>query len=356
MGAVCSSHTSMEGSDSDWDGLDLISSDNCTELGLTCLQADLQNVFLNPHLFPLTQAQYWLDGVLLLLVFCVGAVLNTYLIFRLPCSSATTDDSILRLQAGADMLLLYVLLLRRIPPIFLDTVFLSTIFPNILLYTPALETGLTTLASLLFLVMVGSRHLRQVETKSYNCLQTVVFMMATAMMVTVPAIFEVELVDMSRDTIEQNTAELNITMELSEENLVILHTDLYYHKTYKDLFRMLFNFLTSQVAVIWILPIIFLHSKNVYKLNKKRRIKNDILTPIISLFFILFSLPQLAVFLTNILLFHPPDLMVRVAGLCLACIASFKPLLYLCLDQNIRRDLSLPCCYRDRTLIPREDF
>ena len=181
-------------------------------------------------------------------------------------------------------------------------------------------------------------------------------MIAIAIVVTVPALFEVEIVNMSRDTIEENLSGLNITMELSAENFVILHTDMYYHKTYKDMFRMLFNFLTSQVAVIWILPIIFLHSKNVYKLNKKRRMKSDILTPVISLFFILFSLPQLAVLMTKILLYQPPHLLVRVAGLCLACIASLKTLLYLSFDQEIRRNLSLPGCYRTRTLLPREDF
>ena len=304
----------------------------------------------------LLQSQYLIDGILLLVVCCLGAILNTYLVFRLPCSSTTTDDSILRLLAGADMVLLYVLLIRRIPPIFLDTVFLSTIFPYILLYCPALETGLTTLTSLLFLVMVGARHLRQVETRNYKCLHTVIFMIAMAIVVTVPAMFEVELVEMSKDTIEENIGELNISMELSQENSVILHTDMYYHKTYKDLFRMLFNFLTSQVAVIWILPIIFLHSKNVYKLNKKRRMKSDSLTPVISLFFIIFSLPQLSVLMTRILLYQPPHLLVRVAGLCLACIASLKTLLYLSFDQDIRRHLSLPCCYRSRTLLPRDDF
>ena len=46
----------MEGNDSAGDGLENIS-DNCTVLGLSCLQADLQDVFLNPHLFPLTQVQ-----------------------------------------------------------------------------------------------------------------------------------------------------------------------------------------------------------------------------------------------------------------------------------------------------------
>jgi len=320
------------------------------------LQADLQNVFLNPHLFAVTEEQYWVDGVLLLCLSCLGALLNTYLIFRLPCSSHhhQPDDSMLRLQAGADLVLLYVLLLRRMPPIFLDTAFISSIFPHILLYSPALETGLTALASLFFLILVGGRHLRQVETRTYTCLNTVLFSLAIATMVTVPAMFEVELVTMDREAIEES---VNTTMQLSEKNLVILHTDMYYHKTYKDLFRMLFNFLTSQVAVIWVLPIIFLHSKNVYKLNKKRRKQTDILTPIISLFFILFSLPELAVFLTQILLYQPAVLLVRVSGLCLACIASLKPLLYLSLDRNLRRDLTLPCTHNlTRTPVPREDY
>jgi hypothetical protein len=107
------------------------------------------------------------DGILLMVVSCLGALLNTFLIFRLPCSSGSADDSILRLQSAVDLLLLYVLVLRRIPLIFLSPSFLSTIFPHILLYLPAVERGVTALASFFFIIFVGGRHLRQVQLQYY---------------------------------------------------------------------------------------------------------------------------------------------------------------------------------------------
>ena len=43
----------------------------------------------------------------------------------------------------------------------------------------------------------------------------------------------------------QNTS---LVMELREENSVITHTDLFYHKTYSQLVRLLLNFICSQVS------------------------------------------------------------------------------------------------------------
>ena len=103
-----------------------------------------------------------IDGILLLVVAGLGGLLNTFLIFRLPCSSGSADDSIIRLLSGVDVLLLYVMVLRRIPLIFLDSYFNSNIFPYFLLYVPAFEKGITTLASFFFLIFVGGRQLRQV--------------------------------------------------------------------------------------------------------------------------------------------------------------------------------------------------
>ena len=108
------------------------------------------------------QEQYWIDGIALLAVASIGGLLNTYLIFRLPCSSGFADDSMLRLLSGIDLLLLYILVLRRIPLIFLESSFISNTFPYFLLYVPAIEKGLTCLASFFFLIFVGGRHLRQV--------------------------------------------------------------------------------------------------------------------------------------------------------------------------------------------------
>ena len=85
------------------------------------------------------------------------------------------------------------------------------------------------------------------ERKTYKCLNTIIFSIVLACAVTLPAVFEVELVDMSREDIEENMIGQNKTIRLSEDNLVILHNDMYHDKIYKDMFRMLFNFLTSQV-------------------------------------------------------------------------------------------------------------
>jgi len=294
--------------------------------------------------------------VLLLLVASLGGLLNTYLIFRLPCSTGYADSSVLRILAAVDLVLLYVLLVTRIPPVFLDFQFISHILPHILLYVPAVEKGMITLVSFFFLIFIGGRHLRQIEKKTYKCVNTFIFSIVIAFAVAVPAVFETEIKEMSREAIEGNVTVLDKEMRLSDSNLVIIHTEVYFDNTYKDMFRMLFNFLTSQVAVIWLLPVLFLHSRNVYQLNKKRRNSRDLLTPVLSIFFILFSIPQLAVFLIHILLYQPPDLLVRISGLCLAAIAAFKVALYLVFDKHLRRDLSLISLCQRRIAVPRDDF
>ena len=152
--------------------------ENCTALDVPCLQADIEDVFLNSHLYPptqviilirkeqffdfLSQDQYWLDGALLVAVSSLGVLLNSFMVLCLPCSTPFVDDSILRLLSGVDICLLSILLLRRIPPVFLDSQFLLEMFPNILLYIPAVEAGISTLSSFLFLIFVARRHLRQV--------------------------------------------------------------------------------------------------------------------------------------------------------------------------------------------------
>ena len=48
----------MENSDTAVDMLEEEMGDNCTVFGFSCLQADLQDVFLNPHLFDVTEVFY----------------------------------------------------------------------------------------------------------------------------------------------------------------------------------------------------------------------------------------------------------------------------------------------------------
>ena len=143
---------------------------------------------------------------------------------------------------------------------------------------------------------------------------------------------------------------------LSEENLVVRHTELFHDTTYSQLVRLLLNFICSQVgwsweifpvlmiidvqvSVVWFLPIIFLQSKHLNQLNRKYRRRRDLLTPVISLLYILLSSPNLAVLLYDILLYQPPPLLVRLSVLCLALISAVKLTLYLSLDKSLRREL-----------------
>ena len=91
--------------------------------------------------------------------------------------------------------------------------------------------------------------------------------------------------------------------------------------------------------MVWFLPIIFLQSKHLNQLNRKYRRRRDLLTPVISLLYILLSSPNLAVLLYDILLYQPPPLLVRLSVLCLALISAVKLTLYLSLDKSLRREL-----------------
>ena len=91
--------------------------------------------------------------------------------------------------------------------------------------------------------------------------------------------------------------------------------------------------------MVWFLPIIFLHSKHLNQLNKKYRRRRDLLTPVISLLYILLSAPNLALLLYEILLYQAPPLLVRLSVLCLALISAMKLALYLSLDKSLRREL-----------------
>ena len=91
--------------------------------------------------------------------------------------------------------------------------------------------------------------------------------------------------------------------------------------------------------MVWFLPIIFLHSNHLNQLNKKYRRRRDLLTPVISLLYIILSGPNLAVLLYEILLYPAPSLLVRVSVLCLSLISAVKLTLYLSLDKSLRREL-----------------
>ena len=90
--------------------------------------------------------------------------------------------------------------------------------------------------------------------------------------------------------------------------MVLEHTDLFNHPTYSQLVRLLFNFMTSQVrvkiigflldiifcvlqvATIWVLPVVFLHSCKLNKIKKKQKLHRDVdlLTPMMALMVMVF--------------------------------------------------------------------
>ena len=105
--------------------------------------------------------------------------------------------------------------------------------------------------------------------------------------------------------------------------------------------------------MVWFLPIIFLHSRHLTQLNKKYRRRTDLLTPVISLLYILLSGPNLAVLLYEILLYQPPVLLVRVSVLCLALISAVKLTLYISLDKSLRREL---LHFKTHTALPSREY
>lgn len=201
----------------------------------------------------------------------------------------------------------------------------------------------------------------QAEQRTYTCINTILFCLALSALITGATYLELDLQSLSLTEVEEEVGlAAGSQLVLNEENLVVSHTELFHHSTYSQLVRLLLNFICSQVSwlqlenlcsgvvitidddqvsVLWFLPIIFLHSKHLNQLNRKYRRRRDLLTPVISLLYILLSGPNLAVLLYEILLYHPPPLLVRLSVLCLALISAVKLPLYLSLDKSLRREL-----------------
>ena len=101
------------------------------------------------------------------------------------------------------------------------------------------------------------------------------------------------------------------------------------------------KYIYFQVAVIWILPVIFLHSRYLNKIKRKRKLVRQVdrLTPALAVTVMLLSAPHLANSVSTIALYPPAPLMLRVAALCLAAAASVKLFLYLALDAELARAL-----------------
>merc|ERR1711902_98393 len=105
-----------------------------------------------------------------------------------------------------------------------------------------------------------------------------------------------------------------------DSNTVAVHTELFNDVTYSQLVRLLFNFMSSQVATIWLLPVIFLQSIYWNKIKRKRKLLRDVdrLTPPLTLAVILLSVPNLVNNVAVIALFQPTHIMVMTSTLCLS--------------------------------------
>jgi len=55
------------------------------------VREDIADIFLNPHLYAISQEHYWSDGVALLAITCLGVLSNLYLISRLTLKCTTRE-------------------------------------------------------------------------------------------------------------------------------------------------------------------------------------------------------------------------------------------------------------------------
>ena len=102
--------------------------------------------------------------------------------------------------------------------------------------------------------------------------------------------------------------------------------------------------------MVWILPVILLHSHHLNSVRRKRRRRHetDTLTPALTLVTIILSVPGLVNFVAEIALFQPTLLMHRLATLCLNLASTCKIVFYLSCDKHLRSDL---LCSNDRILV-----
>lgn len=311
---------------------------NRTTINLT---DDITNIFLNPHLVTVSQEQFWSDGVVLSAISCFGILSNLYLISRLAVKCTTSESRLMVLLAVTDLVVLLLLILTRTPLVFAGPAWAHQLSPTLMFYLSPLEKGVLTFSSFMFLIFAGERFLQTAEQRTYTCINTILFCLGLSALITAATYLELDLQVLSLTEVEE---EVGVTassqLVLAEENLVLSHTALFHDSTYSQLVRLLLNFICSQVSVVWFLPIIFLHSKHLNQVNKKHRNKRqDLLTPVISLLYILLSAPNLAVLLYEILLYQPPSILIRASVLCLALISAVKLTLYLSLDKSLRREL-----------------
>ena len=96
---------------------------------------------------------------------------------------------------------------------------------------------------------------RQIERKSYRCLNAAIFCVIISILITVSSFFELETITMTAEEIKMELEMNNVTVDMAEllivedNNTVAVHTELFNDVTYSQLVRLLFNFMSSQVII-----------------------------------------------------------------------------------------------------------
>jgi len=276
----------------------------------------------------------------------IGVLANLYMIARLLPNYYYSDNISLVTLSLTDLLVCLTVMARRVMVVYLDQESLNTMYPRLLPYLVPIEKGTLVLASLTFMIYAGGRHLKSVEKQQYRCVNTLVFSVCVSCLVMAFSFFELMTTEMTGEEVELEMMESNVTVNMTEmiiedDNLVNVHTELFSHPTYAQIVRLLFNFVASQISVIFVLPVIFLHTQNLNKIKRKMKMRQDIdrLLPVLSFTIILLCLPYLVNFLAEIALYSPTPIMKRVAILCLTLGSASKIIFYAFLDKSLYKEL-----------------
>jgi len=334
--------------------------ENCTLWGAPCVQADLEDPFLNPSLWPPSTLVFWGEGLVLPTLAVAALVANVVLLRLLVCRLARPGDWLMTLLALNSILLLATITILRTP----QALRMPFLPPQAVTSLTVLQRALTNFITLLFVIFVGDRHLRQLEQISYTWLKPVLFCFVISILAAVPFLWEVALVTMSREEIDQLVDLTNSTVDPTEvgEMEVFRRTPLWHNLVYKNMVRHLLPVLTSQVATVWLLPMLLLHGRDVAKVLEKQRKRgrgvrpSDRLLPTLSFVFILLTLPNFADLVIQILLFRTPLALYVVHILSTCLLLLLIPLLTLIIDPEMRYRLAACSLLRYRVQVPTEDY
>merc|ERR1712203_393879 len=334
--------------------------ENCTLWGEPCVQADLEDPLMNPSLWPPSTLVRWGEGLALPALSVAALVANVVLLRLLVCRLARPGDWLMTLLALNSILLLATITILRTP----QALRMPFLPPQAVTGLTVLQRALSNFITLLFVIFVGDRHLRQLEQVSYEWLKPVFFCFVISILAAVPFVWEVALVTMSREEIDQLVDLTNSTVEPTEEGEVEVfrRTPLWHNLVYKNMVRHLLPVLTSQVATVWLLPMLLLHSRDVAKVLEKQRKRgrgvrrSDRLLPTLSFVFILLTLPNLADLVIQILLFRTPLALHVVTILSTCLLLLLIPLLTLIIDPEMRYRLAACSLLRYRVQVPTEDY